>query len=709
MSATLYPPSPSVNTESVTQITPQYRTQIIVNLVAIIIFFLLYLVMIAGSIYLIKLAWEWPLGDNYSVWPILAKFGTVGMAVMLFLFLMKFLFKRHNFDNPANIEIFEKDHPELFAFVRKLSHEVGAPFPKKIFVNHEINASVFYNSTILSLFFPVKKNLLIGLGVVNSVNLSEFKAIIAHEFGHFAQSSMKLGSYVYMANRIIHDMVYERDRWDLLLEEWRRADIRLSIFAWLLMPVIWIVRLFMGLLYQGLNLLHSALSRQMEYNADLVAVSVTGSDQIINGLYKLGITYQTYEYTMATLADARDHQLITDDMFYNHRESHKQLMANTPELAQQDLSQKYTEGGGKQLIFDTDEGSSNLSMYDSHPSNFKRERNAKALYVPGTTDERSPWLLFGDAEGLSQQVTKNLYELSLGKAERTLTPKDAVQDFINEEMTERKWPEKYHRFYELHGFVVPTAEALAKDRKLLGQNELKAAIGKLWNHELEERMGQISQKLDKLNEVIAFAQNPPRKGSIEVNGKQFKAKDAMQAYHAISRELEAEQQWFEKKDFELYDLFLQTSELLKPGDTELYDRYEFLRFCLDMSAQTDALKQMIEEEAQTIAQMSQPEDGDIIASARKFRTAKVDFEKLVQTAEGVTVPALKNVDRLDDLKSFLLPEPVAYVSENDINFERLQQLLYQMTDVLSRVNRLAGKNLRTIVGLQEALEEEILS
>jgi len=37
------------------------------------------------------------------------------------------------------------------------------------------------------MFLPVKKNLQIGMALVNSVTVTEFKAILAHEFGHFSQ------------------------------------------------------------------------------------------------------------------------------------------------------------------------------------------------------------------------------------------------------------------------------------------------------------------------------------------------------------------------------------------------------------------------------------------------------------------------------------------------------------------------------------------
>ena len=76
---------------------------------------------------------------------------------------------------------------------------------------------------ITSLFWPTGKDLLIGLGLVNILNLSEFKSVLAHEFGHFAQKSTRLGGYVYTANRLIYDLVCGRDWFDNMIEGMKRA------------------------------------------------------------------------------------------------------------------------------------------------------------------------------------------------------------------------------------------------------------------------------------------------------------------------------------------------------------------------------------------------------------------------------------------------------------------------------------------------------
>ncbi len=40
------------------------------------------------------------------------------------------------------------------------------------------------------MFFPTK-DLVVGIGLINAFNISEFKAVVAHEFGHFSQQKHK--------------------------------------------------------------------------------------------------------------------------------------------------------------------------------------------------------------------------------------------------------------------------------------------------------------------------------------------------------------------------------------------------------------------------------------------------------------------------------------------------------------------------------------
>ncbi len=133
------------------------------------------------------------LKEHASLATLVLAAGLVVLGVMIVYFLIKFMFKTHKTDLSDLTLITRAQHPDLFAFIDGIVKEVGTPFPNKIYISPQVNASVFYDSSFWSMFFPIKKNLHIGMGLVNTITEEEFKAILAHEFGHFSQKSMKVG------------------------------------------------------------------------------------------------------------------------------------------------------------------------------------------------------------------------------------------------------------------------------------------------------------------------------------------------------------------------------------------------------------------------------------------------------------------------------------------------------------------------------------
>src|SRR5690606_38074555 len=159
--------------------------------------------------------------------------------------------------------------------------------PKKIYLSSDVNAFVSYDSSFWSMFFPVRKNLTIGLGLVNSVNLSEFKAVLAHEFGHFSQRSMKLGSYVYNVNRILYNMLYDNTGYANMLQGWSSIHDVFALFTRLTILIARGIQAILSGMYGFLNKKYSGLSLQMEYHADAVAASVSGSESLVTALRRL--------------------------------------------------------------------------------------------------------------------------------------------------------------------------------------------------------------------------------------------------------------------------------------------------------------------------------------------------------------------------------------------------------------------------------------
>ncbi len=305
---TLYPPSPPDVPPDLTVPHPGLRLQAFVVLLSLFFFFVLYLGLVIGSGFLVYLAFR-VRSKDFLVNVLLGI-----PAALLFLFLLKGFFKRHRAEKSYDIEITEEEHPRLFDFIERLCAEIGAPWPKRIFVNFEVNASAGYDTTFLNLFWSSAKDLRVGLGLVNFLNLTEFKALLAHEFGHFSQHSMKIGGYVYIARRIAFDLVHGRDFFDDFLERWRALDIRISFLAWGLTGVIWALRKAMDLLFRLIFFLDKALSRQMEFNADLLAVSVTGSDAPVHLLARSVFADACLNQSLVELHQAADHHLYTRDI-----------------------------------------------------------------------------------------------------------------------------------------------------------------------------------------------------------------------------------------------------------------------------------------------------------------------------------------------------------------------------------------------------------
>jgi len=139
---------------------------------------------------------------------------------------------------------------------------------------------------------------------------------------------MKIGSYINSANTIIHDMIYSRDKWDDILEQWRASDLRLSAAAWAITPLIWIIRQVLALFYQFLNIMYSSFSREMEFNADKVAVSTSGSDAIISALWKLDSGFENWNITLNNAFLASKKKIFVNNLYLHNSLALKEIKKN---------------------------------------------------------------------------------------------------------------------------------------------------------------------------------------------------------------------------------------------------------------------------------------------------------------------------------------------------------------------------------------------
>jgi len=413
---------------------------------------------------------------------------------MLSIFMFKSLFIFKSKREGQDRELKREAEPELFDYIHKLADEVGAPRPYKIILTARVNASVFYDLNIFNLLIPSKKNLEIGLGVVNVLNIGELKAVLAHEFGHFAQRSMLLGRYVYTAQQIAERVVNKRDALDNVIRVISSIDIRIAWIGWIISILVWAIRALIEVLFSVVVYAERALSREMEFQADKVAVSVTGSDALIHALHKLRAADEGYRAGIDTVNTLLNQKKAAPDLFAlqsNYIKKTRWIM-DDPSFG---MSPERENRSGRARVF-----KSRLvnppEMWSTHPADLDREENAKEHYLYAEIDERSAWDLFKDAEKLRKQVTAEL--IATAEMETELISVEESITAMNE--ADYNWTFLNPRYKGVYlsrfSFVnFQTSDEIYADAATLSTN---SSVSRLYPDELKD----LLEKHKEVNEEI---------------------------------------------------------------------------------------------------------------------------------------------------------------------------------------------------------------
>ena len=329
-------------------------------------------------------------------------------ALFLAIFMWKaLLFVRVGGSSNGRIEITAQQQPRLFKFIYDLADELGAPKPHKVFVSPDVNACVFYDLSVLNFLLPSKKNLMIGMGLINSLDQSEFRAVLAHEFGHFAQKTMSVGRWIYIGGQIAEHIVSKRDWLDRSLDGLSRFDLRLAWIGWIMRTIVWSIRSLTETVFGFVIMAQRALSREMEFEADLVAVSATGSDALIHALHKLQIADEDWNQALEFANQMLWKNRIIPDPFLIHLAitNHLRTVLHQPDRG---LTPVLPASNASQHRVFTEKLAQPPKMWATHPPNNEREENAKRNYIAATLDTTPAWSLFDNPEGLKEKVTATL-------------------------------------------------------------------------------------------------------------------------------------------------------------------------------------------------------------------------------------------------------------------------------------------------------------
>ncbi|QRK09569.1 M48 family metallopeptidase [Archangium violaceum] len=282
--------------------------------------------------------------------------------------LWSLLPQRERFVSPGP-RLTEDAHPRLFAALRDVARRMEVELPPEVFLVEDVNAYVTQVGGFLG--FGSRRILCIGLGLLAVDNLSQFRAAVAHELGHFKGGETKLAAVIYSTRSSMSRALS-------FLGEDDRMPLR--------KPFTWVPKLFL--------LITQSISRQQELVADEWSIRIAGRHAHISGLRRESLHAVAYRRFLEHEVYPLAHEdVVPDNLFEGFR---RYLASSAWAEAQRELA------GG---VPEREAGS-----YDSHPC--MKERIAFAERMDGVEqplDETPAYTLLSDAEALERRFTAELW------------------------------------------------------------------------------------------------------------------------------------------------------------------------------------------------------------------------------------------------------------------------------------------------------------
>ncbi|WP_293302971.1 M48 family metalloprotease [Pedobacter sp. UBA4863] len=487
--------------------------------------------------------------------------GLASLGFFILVFLFKFLFKQHKVDRSHLVEISELEEPKLFSFIKEVVNEVQTDFPKRVYLSGDVNACVFYDSNFWSMIFPIRKNLQIGLGLVNTISEQEFKAILAHEFGHFSQRSMKVGSYVYNVNQVIFNMLYDNESFDSMIQKWANISGYFSIFVSIAVKIIQGIQWVLKKMYAFINIRYMALSREMEFHADEIAANVAGYLPLKESLLRMDLADHSYNAVLGYY-DAKIPDNIKSENIYKEQgfvmnflaaQNNLSFKNNLPIVSELDLS-KYNKS---KLTF--------KNQWASHPTIEERIRALELTNIHKTEVEKPAILLFENEEKIQEEITEKMFSTVTYAENTTSLDFEKFKADYSQTFNKNSFPTEYNSYYD-------------------NKNPIEFDVNNIVDFNVSETMDMLfcKEKIDTVYDFIAFENdknlliNIANKEydikSFDYDGQKYKSTEAQNLIPKIETEQNSIRERIKEHDLKIYKFFY--NEALKKGNaTILKEKY----------------------------------------------------------------------------------------------------------------------------------------
>ena len=151
------------------------------------------------------------------------------------------------------------DAPQLFAALEDVARRTQQTMPADVYLVNDVNAFVAQRGGLMGI--GSKRVMGVGLPLLQSLTVQEFRAVLAHEFGHYHAGDVKIGPWIYKTRAAIG-----------------RTIEKLSGNV--------LQKIFVGYGHLFLRVTH-AVSRRQEFIADEVAGNAAGAAVMASALRKV--------------------------------------------------------------------------------------------------------------------------------------------------------------------------------------------------------------------------------------------------------------------------------------------------------------------------------------------------------------------------------------------------------------------------------------
>jgi len=151
-----------------------------------------------------------------------------------------------------------KTQPRLFEEIRRLARDTRQKPPVEIYLEADVNAWVAQRGGFMGLFS--RRVMCVGLPLIRMLTVSEFRTVLAHEFGHYVGGDTALGPWIYRTHAALQRTLQALEGNDSL---WR-------------FPFLGYAKLF--------TRASRAISQQQELAADALAARIGGAKAFARAL-----------------------------------------------------------------------------------------------------------------------------------------------------------------------------------------------------------------------------------------------------------------------------------------------------------------------------------------------------------------------------------------------------------------------------------------